>query len=165
MTDVALVVGYGNVLRSDDGVGWQVADILTDDARVAGATVLRCHQLTPELALDISRASVVVLVDAQHGPEPGTFVVGRVEQVGDAASTWSHHLDPESLVGLAVQLYGRAPAVYTVGVGVASLEAGDRLSPAVEAALPGIVEAVVAIIGGPAAPAEAGDDVELLSRA
>ena len=76
VTDGALVVGYGNVLRSDDGVGWQVADILTDDARLAGATILRCHQLTPELALDVSRASVVVLVDARHGPEAGAMVAG-----------------------------------------------------------------------------------------
>jgi hydrogenase maturation protease len=160
LTDGALVVGYGNVLRSDDGVGWRIGDILTDDVRVAGATILRCHQLTPELALDVSRASVVVLVDAQHGPEPGAFVVGRVAQVGEAATTWSHHLDPASLVGLAIQLYGRAPAAYTVGVGVASLDVGDRLSPAVEAALSGIVEAVVGILERPADPVPTGDGME-----
>ena len=48
--------------------------------------------------------------------------------------------------GLAVELYGRAPEVYTLGVGIASLEAGDRLSPAVESALPAIVEAVAALV-------------------
>jgi len=146
VTDGPLVVGYGNVLRSDDGVGWQVADLLSADPRLDGATVLHLHQLTPELALDISHASVVVLVDAQHGPEPGTFEMGRVEPAEDTATTWSHHLDPPSLVGLAVELYGRAPEVYTLGVGIASLEAGDRLSPAVESALPAIVEAVAALV-------------------
>lgn len=165
MTDGALVVGYGNVLRSDDGVGWRIGDILANDARVAGATILRCHQLTPELALDVSRASVVVLVDAQHGPEPGAVVVGRVAQVGAADTTWSHHLDPASLVGLAVELYGRAPAAYTVGVGVASLDVGERLSPAVEAALPGVVEAVVGLIDRPPEPATPGDGREALSHA
>jgi hydrogenase maturation protease len=149
VTGDVLVIGYGNVLRSDDGVGWHVADRLADDPRVLGSTLLHVHQLTPELALDVSRASLVVLVDAQHGPDPGAFVVDRVTAVDDTATTWSHHLDPSSLVGLAVELYGSAPDVYTVGVGVASLEAGDELSPAVRSALPGIVDAVADLITRP----------------
>ena len=104
------------------------------------------HQLTPELAYDVHRATLVVLVDAQHGPPAGTFVVDRVAAVDDVATTWSHHLDPASLMGLAVELYGSAPDVYTVGVGVASLEAGDELSPVVRSALPRIAEVVATLI-------------------
>ena len=48
-----LVIGYGNVLRSDDGVGWHVTERLASDARFASVTVLQRHQLTPELALDL----------------------------------------------------------------------------------------------------------------
>ena len=59
-----LVVGYGNPLRSDDGIGWHAADLLATDPRLAGAQVLTHHQLAPELAEDISRASLVVLVSA-----------------------------------------------------------------------------------------------------
>ena len=145
MTGDALVIGYGNVLRSDDGVGWHVAERLADDPRLMGSTLLHVHQLTPELAFDVNRATLVVLVDAQHGPEAGTFVVDQVAPVEDVATAWSHHLDPASLVGLAVELYGSAPDVYTVGVGVASLEAGDELSPAVRSALPRIADAVAAL--------------------
>ena len=148
MTGDALVIGYGNVLRADDGVGWHVAERLADDPRLLRATLLHVHQLTPELALDVSQASVVVLVDAQHGPDPGTFRVDRVAPVEDVATTWSHHLDPSSLVGLARELYGSAPEVYTVGVGVASLDAGDELSPAVEAAVPAIADAVACLVAG-----------------
>ena len=39
MTDsvaASLVIGYGNPLRSDDGVGWHVAERLADDPRLAG---------------------------------------------------------------------------------------------------------------------------------
>ena len=36
--------------------------------------------------------------------------------------------------------------VFVVSVGAASLEVGDRLSPAVERALPAVVEAVVALV-------------------
>lgn len=146
MTDGALVVGYGNVLRSDDGIGWHVADRLAADPRLDGVTVLRLHQLTPELALDVSEASFVILVDARHGPPAGTFVIERVGHVEDASTTWSHHLDPESLVGLALELYGRAPEVFTVGVGIASLDVGDELSPTVAAQVTAITDAVTALV-------------------
>lgn len=146
MTGSILVVGYGSALRSDDGVGWHAAERLAGDPRFDGVTVLRRHQLTPELALDFSRAALVVLVDASHGPPAGTFTIEPVERAGDTATTWSHHLSPGSLSALAEELYGRSPEVLLVSVGVASLEAGDRLSPVVGAALPRVVDAVAELV-------------------
>jgi Ni,Fe-hydrogenase maturation factor len=58
----------------------------------------------------------------------------------------SHHVDPAGIVGLARELWGVAPPVVVVSVGIASLEAGERLTPAVEAAVPRAVDAVAAII-------------------
>ena len=151
MTEGILVVGYGNALRSDDGLGWHVAERLADDPRLAGVAVLRRHQLTPELALDFSRAALVVLVDASHGLPPGTFTIEPLERAGGTETTWSHHLSPPSLVALAHELYGRAPDVYLVSVGVASLEMGDRLSPVLEAALPRVIDAVAELVASRAA--------------
>jgi len=141
-----LVVGYGNVLRSDDGVGWAVAARAAADPRLAGADVRAEHQLTPELALDASRASLLVLVDATAEREPGAVEVRRLDDTPDAGSAWSHHLEPASLVALARELWGTAPAVVVVSIGVADLEAGERLSPAVEAAVPQVVETLAAIV-------------------
>ena len=149
MTPGVLVVGYGNALRTDDGLGWHVAERLADDPRLAGATVLRRHQLTPELALDISEATLLVLVDASHGPPAGTISVERLEPGGDTATsgtTWSHHLTPATLIALARELYGRAPDVFVVGCGVASVEMGDELSPEVRDALPRVVDAVAELV-------------------
>jgi hydrogenase maturation protease len=146
MTVGALVVGYGNPLRTDDGVGWHVAERLADDPRLEGVTVLRRHQLTPELALDISVATRVVLVDARRGVAAGTFTAARVERAEGSATTWSHHLGPPSLIALADELYGRVPEVFLVSCGVHSFEIGDRLSPEVEAALPRVVDAVAELV-------------------
>lgn len=151
MTSGVLVVGYGNALRTDDGLGWHAAALLADDPRLAGATVLQRHQLMPELALDISAAALVVLVDASHALPAGTVTVTRVEPAGDAGTTWSHHLSPPSLVALAHELYGRAPEVFLVSAGVESLELGDRLSPVAEAELPRVVDAVVDLVASHAA--------------
>jgi hydrogenase maturation protease len=141
-----LVVGYGNTLRADDGVGCHVADRLAADPRLDGATVLGCHQLTPELAVDLSRADLAVLVDAAHGPAAGTFSVRPMGDAAKVGSAFSHHVDPATLVALTRELYGHAPEVVLVSVGVASVELGEGLSPAVEAAIPAIVDAVVAVV-------------------
>jgi hydrogenase maturation protease len=142
-----LVVGYGNALRGDDGLGWHAAARLAADPRLAGAEVLARHQLTPELAEEISQAALAVLVDARDdGGPPGQVTVRRVAPAARAVPAWSHRLDPATLVGLAGALYGSLPPVFLVSAGVARCEAGERLSPALERALPRVVDAVARIV-------------------
>jgi hydrogenase maturation protease len=169
-----LVVGYGNPLRSDDGVGPTVAERLAADPRLAGVEVRAEHQLTPELAMDASRVSLLVLVDAADGVPAGDVVVrdlapwgrggiagdGQAGRVEESGPPLTHHVDPASLVALADALWGSAPRTVIVGVGPASLELGDALTPEIEAAVPRAVEAVVAVIAehraALAAPATSG---------
>jgi hydrogenase maturation protease len=140
-----LVIGWGNPLRGDDGVGWQAAALLAGDQRLGAATVLRRHQLTPELAEDVAAAGLVVLVDAGAGGGPaGTVTVTSVEP-DEAGPAFSHHLSPGALAALAGLLYGRVPPLWLVRVAAASFAAGERLSPGVEAALPAVVDAVAGI--------------------
>ena len=142
-----LVVGYGSTLRSDDGVGWHVADRLADDPRLAGAEVLARHQLTPELAADVARAALVVLVDAAIGGEPGSIMLRRVRPRRPAPASWSHHLDPESLAGLAEALYGAVPPVVLVEVAAASVAPGGNLSPPLERLVPEVMQVVIQVAG------------------
>ena len=146
-----LVIGYGNTLRRDDGVGVRVAELLAADGRVAGVDVLTVHQLTPELALDVGGASFVVFVDADPSVEPGAVEVrplvlgvGTTEEPGAS----SHRVGILELLGLARELTGGAPDAVAVAVGVADLELGEGLTPAVEAALPGIAERVRGLLAG-----------------
>jgi len=157
-----LVIGYGNTLRSDDGVGWHAAILLASDprlasnprvgsgSRVADVEVRAAHQLTPELAFDMSRASLVILIDASVDDPPGAISV-RSMTAGDADAgggpgASSHHVGPGELLAVARELYGAAPALVAVRVGVASMEVGESLSPRVAAALPAIADAVVDIV-------------------
>jgi hydrogenase maturation protease len=143
-----LVVGYGNSLRGDDGVGWHAAGRLAADPRLAGARVLARHQLVPELAVDVAKASLVVLVDATTGDDPGSILVRLVRPHRPAPGAFTHQLDPESLAGLAESLYGAAPQVFLVAVTAACLAPGDHLSDALEQLLPDVVEVVVAVVSG-----------------
>ena len=153
-----LVVGYGNTLRSDDGIGWRAASLLADDPRLGGVEVLAIHQLAPELALDFSRVSLVILIDAGADNPPGEISVQSLAPDVDAGvpggapgathgpGATSHHVGPTELLALARALYGAAPAALVVRVGVAEMEIGEALSPAVSAALPAIADVVVGLI-------------------
>jgi len=147
VTHRVLVIGYGSLLRTDDAVGPRVATVLAGDARLAGAEVHAVGQLTPDLAEPVAAASLVVLVDASGELAPGAVAVRRVEPAAAAGTpaqgAFSHHVDAVSLVSLAAALYGRVPPVHLVSVGAASLEFGEQLSPAIEAAIPAIAETVV----------------------
>ncbi len=142
----ALVVGYGNTLRSDDGVGRVVAERLADDPRLDGADVRAVHQLTPELAEDASAACVLVLVDASVEVPPGSVLVETLGSGAGMGAATSHHVGADELVALAHELWGSAPPVYVVRVGVESMGVGDRLSPAIEDAVPIAMDAVVALV-------------------
>ena len=162
-----LVVGYGNALRTDDGVGWHAARLLAGDPRLADAVVVAEHQLTPELAFDLSLASLVILLDATTETAAGTVTVRWIAEPGAAAGggagtgagprgpgeaagvppgASSHHVDPELLLALARQLYGRAPRAVVVSVGVSELGLGEGLTSAVEAALPAVADIVARLV-------------------
>jgi hydrogenase maturation protease len=164
-----LVIGYGNSLCSDDGVGWAVARCLAGDPRLSGVDVRAEHQLTPELAIDASRVPLVILIDAAVDVDPGEVRVRTLDADLRSASAWTHHIGPEGLIALTRELWGRAPRVVVVSIGAASLELGDALTPVVDAAVPRAVDAVAALVaanrggpaanhGGPAAPRREGED-------
>jgi len=141
-----LVVGYGNPLRSDDGVGPAVAARLAGDPRLAGADIRSAHQLTPELAYDASRASLLVLVDAGVEEPPGEVSVRRLEPGTGAGAAWTHHVDPAGIIGLARELYGAAPPVVMISIGPASLEVGEDLSEVVASAVGRAADLVATVV-------------------
>jgi hydrogenase maturation protease len=145
-----LVIGFGNPLRGDDGFGPHVVSRLADDARLAGACLLARHQLTPELAEDVSRAGLVVFVDARlEAGRPGRIRVERWANSSsgehEPSSGWSHQVGPGSVLALADRVYGRTPPAFVVTVSAGSVDVGDELTPAVAAAVDAVVETVAAL--------------------
>jgi hydrogenase maturation protease len=142
-----LIIGYGNPLRSDDGVGWHAAERLR--VRLAGrAEVVTCHQLMPELAEALSRAERAFLIDASITGDPGTIQVQPLVPAASTSQPLTHHLDAGALLALALTLYGACAETTLVSVRGASFDHGERLSPAVEAMLPEVVERVGQLIEG-----------------
>jgi hydrogenase maturation protease len=130
-----LIIGYGNPLRGDDGIGWAAAELLADCMVDAETRVLARHQLTPELAEQAARFKRVVLIDASVDLVPGDILVEKIEPTTSPVTTFSHDLDPTTLVTYTQQLYGATPESWLVSVGGMSFEDGDALSPPIAAKL------------------------------
>ncbi len=58
------MIGYGNTLRSDDGVGPRVAMAVASWGW-PGLKAIAVHQLTPELAEPLAAAELAIFVDAR----------------------------------------------------------------------------------------------------
>lgn len=145
-----LVIGYGNPLRQDDGVGWAAAEALAGKA-VDGATIQveAVHQLLPELAEPISAADLVIFIDAsvEGEGEPGEIKQKRVRPSGEDPAAFSHHFRPARLLGYARELYGRFPPAYLFTITAARLGYGEGLSGVVETAVVDLTRQIEAIIG------------------
>jgi len=151
-----LIVGFGNTLRRDDGVGVCAAELLAADPRLATrpVEVRAAYQLLPEMALDMGSVSVVIFVDADLRGLPGSVEVRPI--VADAPRSdadaraepgaSSHHVGGGELVALAAELTGHRPEAVAIGIGVADTGLGEGLSPAVEAALPRVLEVVARLV-------------------
>jgi hydrogenase maturation protease len=131
-TPVVLLVGYGNLLRSDDGVGPAVVSRLAEMfANNPLCACLTAHQLTPELAEQIVGADRVVFIDASVEQGAGKVHIRRLDPEQAASSPLGHAASPEAILALGKALYHRAPRAWSIAVGVANLAVGDGLSPAV----------------------------------
>jgi hydrogenase maturation protease len=144
-----LLIGYGNPLREDDGIGWRVVEEVENCqlSIVNGqlSTVVT-HQLLPELAEEVSGAELVVFVDASVEGEPGTVAVRELEPVVQEMGAFTHHFDPAGLLGYARDLYGRFPRAYLVTITAVSLGYGEGLSPTIEATLPDVLQQIKMLI-------------------
>jgi hydrogenase maturation protease len=142
-----LIVGFGNPLRSDDGVGWHAAQRLSGELLCANVQVVTRQQLTPEIADFVSRAERVLFVDAASSGKPGTLLCRKIVPA-DPHDSYSHELSPATVLNLAEKLYGRCPPAFLFTVAGENFETGDAMSPAVCSAFPILLERIRQFMDG-----------------
>jgi len=145
-----LLIGWGNPLRGDDGVGQAIAAAVERWGQPE-LVVVEAVQLTPELAPLLAAARRVLFVDAEAGAAAinGGWRLEPVPPLEPGATTaalssqpLSHHASPGVLLMLAETLYGRRPPAWQLLVAAHACGFGSGLSPATEALLPGALAAV-----------------------
>jgi hydrogenase maturation protease len=138
-TCATLIIGYGNRLRSDDGVGFRAAELLGERSVNADVQILAVPQLTPELVEPISRAQRVIFIDAAAEGPPGE-IRQRTLAASAAGAAFTHQMTPEALLAGAVALYGTSPSGVLYSICGESFVLGEQLTPAVERAVIELVE-------------------------
>jgi len=134
-----VVLGVGNELYADDGVGVVVARELTAYALPPTVQVVEGHVGGLDLLFEMEGASHVIIVDAvDMARPPGTVAVFTPDEVkllppGTIASL--HHIGLEHVLELA-GLVGVTPNLHVVGIQPARIEPDFALSETAAQAVP-----------------------------
>lgn len=136
-----VAIGYGNDLRSDDGIGQYVANQL----QLSNVKSLAVHQLTPELAEILASADLAIFIDACLASESSQVEVRSL--CPDSCSNISGHIaDPRSLLALTQALYGKCPTAWWVIVPGENFAIGDRFSATAQQGIAIALEKIAQII-------------------
>ena len=125
-----LIIGYGNPLRRDDGVGWAVIEAL-QQVGLPDATCLAVHQLTPELSETMSLADMVILIDASVEGEAGDIKITPVIAHADTPAM-THHVSPQGLLAMTNWLYDMLPFTVLITITGTDFGVGEGLSDVVK---------------------------------
>jgi len=148
----ALLFGYGNPDREDDGVAWHVLCALVSAMGLTPPSSYEDEfpqspsvdfafqlQLTPELADDISAYDCVCFFDAHTGNIPEAVRLIEVESVFQR-SPLTHHLTPQSLLSICETLHGGRPQAALLSVLGRQFRFSRSLSAETAALIPQAVE-------------------------
>lgn len=124
-----LVIGYGNTLRTDDGVGPRVAEAV-ELLRLPGVRTITCQQLSPEHADPISQAETVVFVDA--AVDAPKEVLLRPLEPNESSQLMAHAADPRTMLALSRDVFGHTPKAWWLTIPAVTMEFSETLSPEAE---------------------------------
>ncbi|MGB2983967.1 MAG: hydrogenase maturation protease [Candidatus Bipolaricaulia bacterium] len=148
MMDTA-IVGVGNILMKDDGVGVHVARALVGHPLPVDVCVLDAGT-DPYAAFEITEARRVIVIDAAQGDgEPGTIYRLPDEAAGAAANVGRSCHDMGLLQTLRDSRSSDHPMeIIVIGIEPRTIDWGLDLSPEIAARVPHIIEIVLEELRG-----------------
>ena len=137
-----MVVGYGNPLCGDDGVGWHAAQVLADTLEVEDIKILACHTLTPKLFDPVRQSDLVIFVNSCMDDLPGQLTFRAIKSRIPNTGLRRSRLNPQALLSCVQELYGTCPQGLMITMGGENFNYGDDLSPFVATNFPALLESV-----------------------
>ncbi len=133
------VVGVGNLLRNDDGVGPLIAEKIAK-MNIPGVSVITSQLLNIELLEDAIGYERILIVDASAVGRG--VMLKKIECPAGSAQVSSHHLSPEFLLAMAQELYETDLNLYVCCVRGQNFDVGNTLSASVVELIPQAVAKV-----------------------
>ena len=141
-----VVLGVGNILLSDEGFGVRVAEALSQRFRFPDAVeVLDGGTLGIELMRFLDGAERLILIDAIHGTEPGSF---RIIQGDDVRLYFQekvslHEMGIQEVLASLVVMEKPIAEIVVIGVVPQSLEISLDLTPLVASRIDEATDSVI----------------------
>lgn len=139
------VLGIGNPLRRDDGIGIRVIEELRRGGRLAGTDLIDGGTAPDLLSLLEEGTALLIIVDAlQAGGAPGHIhrLELRPENIAEEAASTPHGLGVLDSLRLMGRLGMQSPQVIVIGVEPMDTSPGLGLTPTIESTLAGVVKLV-----------------------
>lgn len=141
-----VILGVGNLLLSDEGIGVHVANKLMEMELPSGVEVIEGGTDGFRLMNVVTDADRVIVVDAvKGGGEPGSiyrFNIDDVPSFPESYKTSVHQIGILEVIHLS-EFLGTPPETTIIGVEPKSLDMSMELSPEVQDKIPRIIELVL----------------------
>ncbi len=140
-----LIIGVGNTLLSDEGVGVAVAKELMNEKLPAGVHVMDAGCALLNVLIDLDEFDKVIIVDAvSGGGKPGDIYRFDSSALADKASAPRcsaslHEIGILESIAMAEISGAKVPPITIIGVEPAKLELGTELSDQLKSKIPDIV--------------------------
>ncbi|MGE5398475.1 MAG: hydrogenase maturation protease [Chitinophagales bacterium] len=146
-----MVVGIGNLLLCDEGVGVHAVNRLQEMELPPGVELIDGGTHSYDLVDVFCQAENLIIIDAlQGGGEPGTIYRAPLEDLGlkpEENATSIHQLHFIEAVRM-VNLMGHQPRVMVFGVEPARIDWDLEMSPEATAKFPRLIELIIQEIRG-----------------
>jgi len=123
-----IVIGIGNPLRGDDGIGWYTVDRLEESLESREIEFTKCVELTPEFSEKISRSKFALFIDSRVESQEAEIKEEHIVPAEVFPALETHRLDPAGILAFSRSLYGKIPEAIMLTVEGKSFEYGEEIS-------------------------------------
>ena len=159
MNSKIIIIGYGNIYRSDDGVAFAVINELRrqlgqklleegdtglDELKSENDSIFLL-QLVPEIMELLTDYNKIIFVDAHVGSDLEDLNCSPVE-AQYVSSSFTHHMTPAALLAFLKTMYQCEPEAHMVSICGCDFDFKRTLSPNVQALVQPAVDAILKVI-------------------
>ena len=119
------IIGIGNPMRADDGVGAFICEIL-DEKKNDGLTCMTKHQLDFGITEELIEFEEVIFIDASI--ETPSISLQELSKEVKCSTSFSHHLQASMVAKLANELFDAHTRFYLCSVGCYRFRMGAAIS-------------------------------------
>lgn len=140
-----LIVGFGNLLLRDEGLGVRAAQMLMERGLPEGVEAIDGGTSAIDILPFLDGVDLLIILDAVAGDQPpGTLYRMGLEDIKYESSPHMslHDINVPVVIKLCEAMGRKPPDTLIIGLQPAVIEEGLDLSPEIEAALPRLIDYV-----------------------